>query len=141
MTKILHKVSANLTLGLTKTETHSSDSDGQGNHAHDSNTFPSHRENYFKKLFFYVFGEFCSVLWIGVILFFICWRLLGDHNPAAYNLGLAILVLIVIFLPALFSAFQDWSTALTMKSILDLLRADAVVLRDGNCARLLWSIL
>jgi sodium/potassium-transporting ATPase subunit alpha len=29
------------------------------------NTFLGRRENYLKKLFFYVFGGFCSVLWIG----------------------------------------------------------------------------
>ena len=97
-----------------------------------ANTFPGRRENYLKKLFFYVFGGFCSVLWVGVIIFFVCWRPLGDPNPAAYNLGLAILVLIVIFLQALFSAFQDWSTARTMKSILDLLPAETVVVRDGD---------
>ena len=54
------------------------------------NAFPHRRENYVKKIAFYVFGGFCSVLWIGVIVFFICWRPLGDPNPAAYNLGLAI---------------------------------------------------
>jgi len=73
------------------------------------NALPRRRENYFKKLFWYVFGGFCSVLWVGVIIFFICWRPLGDPDPQAYNLGLAILVLIVIFLQASFSAFQDWS--------------------------------
>jgi sodium/potassium-transporting ATPase subunit alpha len=97
-----------------------------------SNTFPGRRENYLKKLFFYIFGGFCSVLWIGVIIFFICWRPLGDPNPAAYNLGLAILVLIVIFLQASFSAFQDWSTARTMKSILNLLPAETVAVREGE---------
>ena len=56
----------------------------------------------------------------------------GNPNPAPYNLGLAILVLIVIFLQALFSAFQDWSTARTMKSILDLLPAETVVVREGQ---------
>jgi sodium/potassium-transporting ATPase subunit alpha len=99
------------------------------------NTFPSRRENYFKKLFFYVFGGFCSVLWIGVIIFFICWRPLGDPNPAAYNLGLAILVLLVIFLQATFSAFQDWSTARTMKSILNLLPSETVVIRNGQSCK------
>jgi len=73
------------------------------------NALPRRKENYFKKLFWYVFGGFCSVLWVGVIIFFICWRPLGDPDPQAYNLGLAILVLIVIFLQASFSAFQDWS--------------------------------
>lgn len=35
------------------------------------NTLPRKRENYAKKLFEYVFGGFCSVLWVGVIIFFI----------------------------------------------------------------------
>ncbi|KAH8819371.1 putative Na/K ATPase alpha 1 subunit [Xylogone sp. PMI_703] len=96
------------------------------------NSFQHRRQNYAKKIFFYVFGGFCSVLWIGVIIFFICWRPLGDPNPAPYNLGLAILVLIVIFLQACFSAFQDWSTARTMNAILDLLPAEALVTRNGE---------
>ncbi|KAL2835975.1 hypothetical protein BJY01DRAFT_252219 [Aspergillus pseudoustus] len=100
------------------------------------NTFPHRRQNYLKKILKYVFGGFCSVLWVGVIIFFICWRPLGDPDPAAYNLGLAILVLIVIFFQASFSAFQDWSTARTMSSILDLIPADAVVVRDGQDVKL-----
>ncbi|EON67490.1 Na+/K+-exchanging ATPase alpha subunit [Coniosporium apollinis CBS 100218] len=99
------------------------------------NSLPRKRENYLKKLFMYVFGGFCSVLWIGVVVFFICWRPLGEPNPAPYNLGLAILILIVIFLQASFSAFQDWSTARTMDSILNLLPAEALAVRDGNAAR------
>jgi sodium/potassium-transporting ATPase subunit alpha len=95
------------------------------------NAIASPSEHVWRKLFWYVFGGFCSILWIGVIIFFICWRPLGDPNPAAYNLGLAILVLIVILLQACFSAFQDWSTKRTMKSILDLLPSDAFVLRGG----------
>ncbi|OBT58133.1 hypothetical protein VE04_01665 [Pseudogymnoascus sp. 24MN13] len=96
------------------------------------NAFPHRRENYVKKILFYIFGGFCSVLWIGVIVFFICWRPLGDPNPAPYNLGLAILIMIVIFLQASFSAFQDWSTAKTMKSILNLLPGDTLAIRDGQ---------
>lgn len=95
------------------------------------NTLPRPKNNYAKKLFEYFFGGFCSVLWVGVIIFFICWRPLGDPDPAAYNLGLAILVLIVIFLQAAFSAFQDWSTGRTMNAILDLLPADALAVRNG----------
>ena len=67
-----------------------------------------------------------------MIIFFICWRPLGDPDPAPYNLGLAVLVIIVILLQASFSAFQDWSTAKTMNSILDLLPSDVHVLRDGS---------
>ncbi|KAI9691942.1 MAG: hypothetical protein M1822_008015 [Bathelium mastoideum] len=100
------------------------------------NVLPQSRESYFRKILGYVFGGFCSVLWIGVIIFFICWRPLGDPDPQAYNLGLAILVLIVIFLQASFSCFQDWSTKRTMRSILDLLPSDALVLRDGDWSKI-----
>lgn len=96
------------------------------------NCLPRRRKNYARILLRYIFGGFCSVLWVGVIIFFICWRPLGDPNPAAYNLGLAVLVLVVIFLQAGFSAFQDYSTAKTMNSILDMLPSDAHVLRDGE---------
>lgn len=71
-----------------------------------------------------------------MIIFFICWRPLGDPVPQAYNLGLAILVLIVIFLQAGFSCFQDWSTKKTMRSILDLLPSDALVLEDSNWSKI-----
>lgn len=100
------------------------------------NMFPSRRENHLKTLFFYVFGGFCSVLWTGVIIIFICWRPLGNPDPAAYKLGLAILVLIVIFLQASFSALQDWSTARTMKSILNLLPAETVVVRERETRKI-----
>lgn len=103
------------------------------------NILPQPKEQYWKKIFFYVFGGFCSVLWIGVLIFFICWQPLGDPHPQAYNLGLAILVLIVILLQASFSAFQDWSTKRTMKSILDLLPSEALVLRDGNLQKVMAS--
>lgn len=99
------------------------------------NLLPHPHENQIRKILVYVFGGFCSVLWIGVIIFFLCWRPLGNP-PAPYNLGLAILVLIVIFLQAGFSCFQDWSTKRTMQSILDLLPSDALVLRDGDWTKL-----
>lgn len=103
---------------------------------HDGkNSLPRHHENYLKKLLIYVFGGFCSVLWVGVIIFFICWRPLGDPNPAPYNLGLAVLVIIVILLQACFSAFQDWSTARTMNAILNLLPTEARVIRGSEALK------
>ncbi|KAM4057168.1 E1-E2 ATPase domain-containing protein [Hirsutella rhossiliensis] len=99
------------------------------------NTLPRAKTNYTKKILGYVFGGFCSVLWIGVIIFFICWRPLS-HPPSATNLALAILVIIVILLQAGFSAFQDWSTQRTMKSITDLLPSEALVLREGQLKKM-----
>lgn len=99
------------------------------------NIIAHHRENYFKKIFFYVFGGFCSVLWVGVIIFFICWQPLSNP-PSPTNLAMAILIMIVIALQASFSAFQDWSTKRVMNSILGLLPSEALVLRDGKQIRL-----
>ncbi|EGX95017.1 Na/K ATPase alpha 1 subunit, putative [Cordyceps militaris CM01] len=99
------------------------------------NTLPRAKTNYWKKVLGYVFGGFCSVLWVGVVIFFLCWRPLSSP-PSIVNLALAILVLIVIALQAGFSAFQDWSTQRTMKSITDLLPAEALVVRDGQTVRI-----
>ncbi|GAM25691.1 hypothetical protein SAMD00019534_088660 [Acytostelium subglobosum LB1] len=59
--------------------------------ANGANVFDHHRPNYVKKLLFYVFGGFCSVLWVGVIVFFLCWQPLSNP-PNVTNLALAILV-------------------------------------------------
>lgn len=93
------------------------------------NVISRHKENHLKKIFFYVFGGFCSILWVGVIIFFICWQPLSNP-PSATNLAMAILIIIVIALQASFSAFQDWSTRRVMNSILGLLPAEALVFRD-----------
>ncbi|KAJ5199818.1 ATPase P-type K/Mg/Cd/Cu/Zn/Na/Ca/Na/H-transporter [Penicillium cf. griseofulvum] len=82
------------------------------------NVIAHHKENYFKKIFWYVFGGFCS------------------RPPSPQNLAMAVLILIVIALQASFSAFQDWSTARVMNSILDLLPAEAMVMRDGKLTHL-----
>ncbi len=99
------------------------------------NTLPRPKTNYAKKLFWYLFGGFCSVLWVGVVIFFLCWRPLSNP-PAITMLALAILVIIVIVLQAGFSAFQDWSTVRTMSSIMDLLPSESMVLRDGKKTRM-----
>ncbi|KAF9886065.1 hypothetical protein FE257_012125 [Aspergillus nanangensis] len=99
------------------------------------NTISRYRENYLKKILGYVFGGFCSVLWVGVIVFFLCWKPLSNP-PSVPSLAMAILILIVILLQASFSAFQDWSTKHVMNSILNLLPSEALVLRDGKQTRI-----
>lgn len=97
------------------------------------NVFAPAKRHYWKKILRYLFGDFCSILWIGVIVFMISWRPLGDP-PQAYNLALAIVVLIVILVQASFSAFQDWSTQKVMNSIMSFLPGEAFILRDGSLA-------
>ena len=52
--------------------------------------------------------------------------------PAVSNLALAIVLLIIIFLQAIFTAVQDWSSSRIMKSINKMLPQEALVIRDGN---------
>lgn len=103
---------------------------------HGKNVLSKTKRNYFWKLFKYFFGGFCSILWVGVIVNFICWRPLGNPNPPAYQLAVAIAIILVIIFQALFSAFQDYSTAKVMNSILNLLPDNCIVLRDGQLVTL-----
>lgn len=54
--------------------------------------------SYVWKILGYVFGQFCSVLWVGAIVFFLCWQPLStppivpDGVPSVQNLALGILV-------------------------------------------------
>ena len=52
--------------------------------------------------------------------------------PAAANLALAVVLLIVIFIQAIFNAWQDFSTSRVMASIKGMLPSDVLVLRDGG---------
>ncbi len=56
---------------------------------------------------------------------------MGNPNPQASNLALALVLLVVVFLQAAFNAWQDFSTSRVMASIKGMLPADVVVLRDG----------
>ena len=56
---------------------------------------------------------------------------MGNPNPQASNLALAVVLLVVVFLQAAFNAWQDFSTSRVMASIEGMLPADVIVLRDG----------
>ncbi|KAK3829497.1 MAG: hypothetical protein JOS17DRAFT_216555 [Linnemannia elongata] len=118
------------TSGLTQPEA------GRRLKANGLNTLDSPKPNYFKMVLGYTFGGFCSILWIGVITFLICWQPPLSPTPNVTNLALAILVLFVIILQAGFSAFQDFSTAKVMSSILDMIPADCHVIRDGQLVKI-----
>lgn len=88
--------------------------------------------NVLLKWFWYVFGGFGTILFLASVLCFIAWRPLGDPNPAASNLALAVVLLIVIVIQTAFNAYQDWSTGKVMASIMNLLPQQVTVLRDGS---------
>ncbi|KAJ3143270.1 hypothetical protein HDU90_000027 [Geranomyces variabilis] len=95
------------------------------------NTFTQKRPSYIWKVLGYLFGGFCSVLWVGVLVFFLCWQPLSDP-PSVINLALALFVIGVIVLQASFSAAQDFATGRVMNSILNLLPSECVVIRNGE---------
>ncbi|KAG6872983.1 hypothetical protein C0993_001808, partial [Termitomyces sp. T159_Od127] len=68
------------------------------------NTIAKKKPKYLLKVISYLFTGFCSILWVAVIIFFICWRPLGNPKPQANNLALAILIIFVILCQAVFSA-------------------------------------
>ena len=86
------------------------------------------------KLLSYLFTGFCGLLWVAAIICILAWKPIGDLSPPndPTNLGLGILLIIVIFFQAIFSAFQDWSSSRVMNSIRNLMPNSAIVIRSGQ---------
>ncbi|KAM0791484.1 hypothetical protein ACM66B_005937 [Microbotryomycetes sp. NB124-2] len=104
--------------------------------AKGKNTISPPPKNYGRRILGYFLGGFGSLLLIASVLCFIAWRPLGDPNPQASVLALAVVLLVVLLVSALFNAWQDWSTGRTMSSIKGMLPSDVLVCRDGVTARI-----
>lgn len=94
-TAVFHKLSeaevnlrlnTNETLGLSQAEAE------RRLKSNGPNTLTMRKPNYVKKILGYLFGGFCSILWLGAITFLICWRPPLSDPPNITNLALAILV-------------------------------------------------
>lgn len=83
----------------------------------------------FQRIFWYCFGGFGTILLGGGILVFITWKPLGNP-PALANLALAIVLIAVFVIQALFNAWQDFSSSRVMNSITSMLPEDCIALRD-----------
>ena len=94
------------------------------------NKITPHQDNKFFKLISYLFTGFCGILWIAGIICILAWKPIGDP-PDPTNLGLGLLLILVIFLQACFSAFQDWSSDKLMSTIKKMIPQKAHVTRDG----------
>ncbi|GAB1521256.1 hypothetical protein RhiTH_004348 [Rhizoctonia solani] len=88
--------------------------------------------NTFRKVLEWIFGGFGSLLLAASIVCFIAWKPLGEPNPAPANLALAVVLLIVLLLNAVFNMWQDISTGRTLASLTSLLPSAVTVLRDGQ---------
>lgn len=54
----------------------------------------------------FLVSGFCPLLWIAAVMFFLCWKPLGNPNPQPINLAIGVLLIIIIFLQAAFNAHQ-----------------------------------
>ncbi|KAJ2355257.1 hypothetical protein GGF43_002792, partial [Coemansia sp. RSA 2618] len=86
------------------------------------------------RAFEWFFGGFNRFLWPAMVVFWLCWRPIGNP-PQSGNLALAVVIILVICLQALFSAWQAWVTDRTMHSITNMVTAEALALRDGKRVR------
>ncbi|KAI0646699.1 calcium ATPase transmembrane domain M-containing protein [Trametes meyenii] len=96
------------------------------------NIISSPPTQYWKKALNYVFGGFNFLMWIAFIVTVLSYEPLGAPNPAAFNLGVAVLLLLVIVISATFYALVDWHASRIMNSIKTLIAEDASVIRDGK---------
>ncbi|KAI0650281.1 calcium ATPase transmembrane domain M-containing protein [Trametes meyenii] len=96
------------------------------------NIISSPPTQYWKKAINYVFGGFNFLMWIAFIATVLSYEPLGAPNPAAFNLGVAVLLLLVIIVSATFYALVDWHASRIMNSIKTLIAEDASVIRDGK---------
>ncbi|KZV91494.1 calcium ATPase [Exidia glandulosa HHB12029] len=85
---------------------------------------------YWKKALNYVFGGFNFLMWIAFVVTILSYKPLGGDNPAVFNLGVAVLLLLVIVISSTFYALVDWNASRIMNSIKSLVASDAVVIRD-----------
>lgn len=92
--------------------------------------------NLAKKIFFYIFGGFGSLLFVASVICFLAWKPLGEPDPAVANLALAIVLLVVIAIQSFFNAWQDYSTGRVMASISGMLPTEILVFRDGSLQKL-----
>ncbi|KAI9825267.1 MAG: hypothetical protein M1832_001301 [Thelocarpon impressellum] len=125
--EVLRRLTTSLTAGL---------SDDQakrrlGEHGKNTPSLPPTHLS--RQIFGYFFKGFGSILLIASILVFIAWKPLGNP-PAKANLALAIVLLAVFIIQAVFNAWQDWSSSRVMASITSMLPDDCLLMRDGNQA-------
>ncbi|KAI0735310.1 sodium-potassium ATPase [Earliella scabrosa] len=106
-------------------------------HAYGKNAISPPKNNMWRKVIEWFLGGFGSLLLAASIVCFVAWCVpLGEPNPQASNLALAVVLLIVLLLQAGFNAWQDFSTSRVMSSIKGMLPSDVLVLRDGNQVKL-----
>ncbi|KAJ7737652.1 calcium ATPase transmembrane domain M-containing protein [Mycena olivaceomarginata] len=90
------------------------------------------RTQYWKKVLNYVFGGFNFLMWIAFVVTILSYQPLGGADPAVFNLGVAVLLLLVIAISSTFYSLVDFHASRVMRSIKSLIAQDATVVRGGT---------
>ncbi|KAJ2449878.1 hypothetical protein EV183_004643 [Coemansia sp. RSA 2336] len=88
-----------------------------------------------QRIWRWFFTGFNRFLWVAMVVFWLCWKPIGNP-PQAGNMAMAVVIILVICLQAMFSAWQEWITSRAMHSITSMLPTEATVLRDGKKRKL-----
>jgi len=78
------------------------------------------------------FSGFAPLLWIACFFVFLSWEPFGTPPSNIYNLALAIVLLIVIFISGLFNFYQEVQTSQVMQSFTSMVPQKATVIRRGE---------
>ena len=99
------------------------------------NKMTQKRKNPVLKVIGYFFTGFCPLIFIAACVCILAWQPIGSINgkrPETTSLALGIMLIIVIFIQAGFTAFQEWSSSQVMKSIKNMMPTEAIFIRNGN---------
>ena len=97
------------------------------------NKITQRRKNPIFKIIGYFFSGFCPLIFVAAVVCILAWRPIGSINgaqPQIINLALGVMLLLVIFIQAGFTAFQDWSSSQVMKSIKNMMPTETIVIRN-----------
>jgi len=84
------------------------------------------------KLLYCFIGGFSPLLWIAFAFVFITYTPFGTAPSNIYNLALAIALLIVIFLSAIFTFYQEVLSTIVSSAFKTLVPQNCLVIRDGK---------
>jgi sodium/potassium-transporting ATPase subunit alpha len=78
------------------------------------------------------FSGFAPLLWVSTLFVFLSWEPFGTPPSNIYNLALAIVLLIVIFISGMFSFYQEVTTSQVLGAFSKILPTECTVIRDGT---------
>ena len=84
------------------------------------------------QFFMQLFAGFGPLLWVAATLCFMSWQPLGESDPDPSNLALSLVLVVVIFLQAIFSLYQELSSRNMMESISGMVPTQVSLRRNGK---------